>query len=312
MGINPKAAAIIESMAGAFPTPTDEMSADELRHLVHAASDGVIERTPEPLLAVDDRAVAGPLGPVPIRVYRPEEAPATGAPALVFMHGGGFVLCDLDSHDDICRALANAGACVVVAVDYRRAPEHPYPTPLEDCYAVLEWVAASAGELGVDADRLGVFGDSAGGGLAAALALLARDRSGPTLALQILVYPMLDTRCDTPSHTGTGEGYFLKTEEVQWYWKRYLGDADPTDPYVSPSHATDLTRLPPALVVTAENDPLRDEGEAYGEALKAAGVDVTVSRYDGTFHSFLSFLTVLDEAVEARDEIGAAVRKALA
>lgn len=312
MGVNPKAAAIIESMAGAFPTPDDSMTAPELRDRIHDASAGVIRRDPEPVAHVEDRLVEGPVGDIPIRIYRPSAAPATGAPALVFMHGGGFVLCDLDSHDDICRAVANAGACVVVAVDYHLAPEHPYPAPGEDCFTVLRWLVAGAVELGVDPTRVGLFGDSAGGGLAASVALLARDRGGPALRLQVLVYPMLDTRCDTPSHTSTGEGYFLKTEEVQWYWKRYTGDCDPSDPYLSPAHATDLAGLPPALIITAENDPLRDEGEAYGEALRAAGVEVTVTRYEGTFHSFLSFLTVLDEAVEARDQIGAAVRAGLA
>jgi acetyl esterase len=310
VAVSAKVQAIISSMEGAFPTPDESMSADELRAAVHAAAEGTIPADPEPIAHVEDRTVPGPGGDIPIRIYRPAGAPAV-APVVVFTHGGGFVLCDLDSHDDICRALANASDAVFVAVDYRLAPEHPFPAPTEDGYAVLRWVAESAAELGVDPARIGVVGGSAGGGLVAALALMARDRGGPRLGLQVLVYPMLDTRCDTPSHRGTGPGYFLKSEEVQWYWKRYLGDADPTDPYASPSHATDLSGLPPTLIVTAEHDPLRDEGEAYGAALAAAGVDVTVTRYDGVFHSFLSFLAVLDEALAARDQIGAEIRRRL-
>jgi acetyl esterase len=310
LAVNPKVLALIAAMEAAFPTPDDSMTAEELRAGVHAAAAGTIPDDPEPIAHVEDRTVPGPAGEIRIRVYRPAGAPAV-APAIVFMHGGGFVLCDLDSHDGICRALANASDAVFVAVDYRLAPEHPFPAPVEDSYAVLRWVADNAAELGVDPDRLGVFGDSAGGGLAAAVALVARDRGGPHLGLQVLVYPMLDTDCDTPSHLGTGPGYFLKSAEVQWYWKRYLADADPTDPYASPAHATDLGGLPPALVVTAEHDPLRDEGEAYAEALRAAGVEATTSRYDGVFHSFLSFLAVLDEATAARDEIGAAIKQRL-
>ena len=310
MTVNPKVQAIISSMEGAFPTPDESMSADELRAAVHAAAAGTIPAAPEPIAYVEDRMVPGPGGDIPIRIYRPAGAPEV-APALVFTHGGGFVLCDLDSHDGICRALASASGAVFVAVDYRLAPEHPFPAPTDDGYAVLCWVAESAAELGIDPNRIGLVGDSAGGGLVAAVALMARDRAGPTVGLQVLVYPMLDSRCDTPSHLNTGPGYFLKSEEVQWYWKRYLGAADPTDPYASPSHAPDLSGVAPALIITAEHDPLRDEGEAYGAALAAAGVDVTVTRYDGVFHSFLSFLAVLDEAVEARDEIGAEIKRRL-
>jgi acetyl esterase len=305
--VNPKAAAIIAAMEGSFPVPDEATTADELRAAVHAAAGGVLPSDPEPVAHVEDRTV----GDVPIRVYRPASAPATGAPAVVFTHGGGYVLCDLDSHDGICRALANASGVVVVAVDYRLAPEHPFPAPTEDGFAVLQWLAASAGSLGVDPARLGVVGDSAGGGLVAALALMARDRGGPELKLQVLVYPMLDSRCATPSHAHTGPGYFLKSAEVQWYWKQYLGSADPADPYASPTHAADLAGVAPALILTAEHDPLRDEGEAYGAALQAAGVEATVTRYDGTFHSFLSFLGVLDEADEARDQIAAELRKRL-
>lgn len=313
MAVSEKVKAIISAMESTFPKVHDGMTAPELRRLIHEAASGVIPGESEPVAHVEDRTVPGAAGDIPIRIYRPASASPDGAPAMVFMHGGGFVLCDLDSHDDLCRGLANASAAVFVAVDYHLAPEHPFPTPVEDCFTVLQWVAANAGELGVDAARLGVFGDSAGGGLAAAVAMMARDRSGPALRLQVLVYPMLDTACDTPSHVNTGEGYFLKSEEVQWYWRRYLADpADADNPYASPTQADDLTGLPKALIITAENDPLRDEGEAYGAALTSAGVEVTVTRYDGMFHSFLSFIAVLDEAVEARDQIGAEVRRALA
>ena len=313
MAVDPKAQALIEAMEGAFPPLDENMSAPDLRALIKQASH-VITVAPEAVGSVENRTIPGPGGEIPIRIYRPATGPDDGPlPVVVFFHGGGFVVCDLDSHDDICRAVTNASKCVLVAVDYCLAPEHPFPEPPEDGYAATAWVASHGDELGVDATRLAVMGDSAGGGMAAAVCLMARDRGGPRIAFQVLVYPMLNYDFTTPSHVNTGEGYFLKSEEVQWYWRRYLAnpDVDGSHPYASPLQASDHSRLPPALVITAEHDPLRDEGEAYGAALRAAGVDAVVTRYDGMFHSFLSFLKDLDPAVTAKEEVGAALRGTL-
>ena len=319
MAVDPKVRRLIEAMATAFPPPDESMTADDMRAIIKKGGH-VINVDQEAVGKVENTTVPGPFGDTAIRIYRPlgqgdSDSGNRGAPppVLMFFHGGGWVVCDLDSHDDLCRALTNASGCVVVAVDYHLAPEYPFPQPLEDCYAVTAWVAAHAGELGIDAARIAVFGDSAGGNLAAAVCLMARDKGGPRIAFQVLVYPVINHDFTTYSHQHPNEGYFLKTDEVQWYWRRYLADeADGANPYASPLRASDHSRLPPALIVTAENDPLRDEGEAYGAALQAAGVDATVSRYDGMFHSFFSFLNDLEPAQEAKREIGAALRQALA
>lgn len=323
MAVDPKVAELIKAMEKAFPPPEPTMTADDMRAIIKKGGH-VINVDQEAVGSVENRTVPTPLGGTAIRIYRPLGAGSGGGdngdsgdsdrvlPVLMFFHGGGWVVCDLDSHDDLCRALTNASGCVVIAVDYHLAPEHPFPQPLEDCYAVTTWVAEHAAELGVDASRLAVFGDSAGGNLAASVCLMARDKGGPAIAFQVLVYPVINHDFTTFSHQNPNEGYFLKTDEVQWYWRQYLQDeADAADPYASPLRADDHSGLPPALIVTAENDPLRDEGEAYGAALRAAGVEATVSRYDGMFHSFFSFLQDLPAAQEAKLEIGAALRQAL-
>jgi acetyl esterase len=306
--IDPVARQLIDSQASAFPKLHTTASGTEARRLVDEALGGVTFE-PEPLHHVEDRTVPGPGGDVPIRLYRPSaDVPL---PVVVFSHGGGWVLCGLDSHDAMCRAVARAAGCAVVAVDYRLAPEARFPAAPEDCYAVTRWVADHAEELGVDPARIAVMGDSAGGNLAAAVALMSRDRGGPPLVLQVLVYPVTDAGCDTASHREVGRDYYLWTEEVAWTWTQYLADpADADHPYASPLRAPDLSGLPPALVVTPEYDVLRDEGEAYGRRLQEAGVPTTISRYPGMFHSFLTYLTVLDGARRANDEIAAALRAA--
>jgi acetyl esterase len=311
MAVDPKARALIDAMEGAFPPLDESMSAAELRALIKQASH-VITVAPEEVCGVDNRVIPGPLGDIPVRIYRPLDARREPLPVVVFFHGGGWVVCDLDSHDDICRAITNASRCVVVSVDYRLAPEHPFPEPLEDSYAATAWVADHGDEIGVDSKRIAVVGDSAGGNLAAAVCLMARDRGGPSIAFQVLVYPVTNHDFTTPSHVNTGEGYFLKSDEVQWYWRRYIAkDTDAVHPYASPLRASDHGGLPPALVITAEHDPLRDEGEAYAEALRRAGVAVESTRYDGMFHSFLSFLTELDSAAAAKRQIGDSLQSAL-
>jgi acetyl esterase len=309
MPIDPTARLIIDAMEKNFPPLDPTISGTEMRKKVEEAAAKVMPAAgdPEPVGEVINRTVPGPGGDIPIRIYKPA-APA-GVPIAAFFHGGGFVLCDLDSHDGICRAICNAAPAVIVAVDYRRAPESRYPAAVDDCYAVTLWAFEHAEELGADPAQLSVIGDSAGGNLAAAVALMARDRSAPPLVGQVLVYPMLDWNGDTASHRETGDDYYLKHEEVMYYWGEYLADpSQGREPYASPSFAGDFSGLAPALIATAEFDPLRDEGEAYADSLAAAGVSATKHRYDGMFHSFFSFMGVLPAATELRDEIAAFLR----
>jgi acetyl esterase len=284
------------------------MSGTDLRALVEKAG-ATLPRggPPEAVGEVVDRTVPGPLGEIPIRIYRPA-IPA--AATVVFCHGGGFVLCDLDSHDNICRALCNATPAVVIAVHYRRAPESRYPAAAEECYAVARWAEQSRDDLALPG-KLAVVGDSAGGNLAASVALMSRDRGAPLLSAQALVYPMLDSRGDTASHRETGDAYYLRHEEVMYYWGQYVAnDVELSEPYASPSFEPDLAGLPPALIATAEYDPLRDEGEEYADRLAAAGIAAVKHRYDGMFHSFFTFLGILPAATELRDEIAAFLREA--
>jgi acetyl esterase len=266
---------------------------------------------PVPLARVENRAIPGAAGDIPVRVYTPEGSGPF--PGLVYFHGGGFVLCSLDSHDGICRSLAHAVGCVVVSVDYRLAPEHRYPAAADDCYAATQWVAKNGSELGIDVTRLAVGGDSAGGNLTAVTALMARDRGGPALRFQLLVYPVTDFAFDTASYRENAQGYFLTTNMMRWFWDQYLADPKQgAEAYASPLRASDLSRLPPGLCITAGYDPLRDEGEAYAERLRRAGIAMPTSRYGGMFHGFFGMGGALDKGREAVSEAAAALRAALA
>ncbi|ANZ14357.1 lipase/esterase [Streptomyces noursei ATCC 11455] len=285
--LSPRARLIVDAMSADFPDPArGPLDAAALRRASRAAP-------PEPGddgIASADRTVPGPPGapPLPVRVYRPDGPAAGPRPLIVFFHGGGWVLCDLDTHDGLCRQLARRCGAVVVSVDYRRAPEDRFPAAAEDAYAATAWAAARARELGCDPAGVAVAGDSSGGNLAAAVALMARDRGGPPLAAQLLLYPALDHRLAGRSAVDHATGFFHTTAHMRWYWDQYLGpDGDRGHPYASPGLAPDLTGLPPALLVLPECDPLRDEGRAYGEALRAAGVPARVAEYRGTFHGFL-------------------------
>ena len=298
---------MIDVLEKILPRP-GAASAPELRARMHelVVSAGGDK---EPVHAVEDRTIPGPAGEIPVRVYRPSAA--TGLPVLVYLHGGGWVICDLETHDPTCRAISNGAGCVVVSVDYRLAPEHKFPAAADDAYAATAWVAQHAQELGADASRVAIGGDSAGGNLTAAVALMARERAGPPLSFQVLIYPVLDLASESASRKENGEGYFLTAAGMTWYEEQYLrDDADRKNVLASPLLADDLAGLPPALVVTAEYDPLRDEGEAYGRRLNEAGVPATVSRYDGMFHGFLAFAGALDDATRAQAEVFAALRTA--
>ena len=312
MALDPAAAGLLQQMAEAGAPPLNELSPDDARiaaeGFVPLGGDG------DPVKSVSNRTIPGPHGEIPVRIYTPDVAGDSGPlPCLVYFHGGGWVIGNPDSTDAICRTVANRAACVVVSVDYRLAPEHKFPVPLDDCYAATGWVAANGGEIGVDGARIAVGGDSAGGNLAAAIALRARDEGGPALRMQLLVYPVTNHDYSTVSYTANGDGYLLTLDMMKWFWDHYLATADDgAHPLASPLRASDLTGLPRAHVITAEFDPLRDEGEAYAAALKAAGVPVTQKRYDGMIHAFWQMLAVFEPASAAADAAAAELRAAFA
>jgi acetyl esterase len=265
----------------------------------------------EPVDRVVDRAIPGPAGRLEIRLYLP--APGDPPPVLMYFFGGGWVMGSLDASEPVCRRLALGTPCAVVAVGYRLAPEHPFPAAVEDCYAATSWVAAHAAELGLDATRVAVGGGSAGANLAVAVTRLTLERGGPPLVFQLLVYPPTDYRADTPSLRENDDPVFFNRESVAWCWSHYLvREADGDDPLASPLRATDVHGLPSALVITAELDPLRDEGELYAEKLSAAGVPTELVRYDGMVHGFFSMTGELDEAAEAQALAAAALARAFA
>ena len=272
------------------------------------------QHAPEEVYATEDRSIPGPAGELPIRIYWPQQ-PTVPLPVLIYYHGGGFVLCNLDTHDSVCRSLANRSGCLTVSVAYRLSPETKLPGAVDDAYAAAVWVAANAAALGGDPDRLAVGGDSAGGNLASAVTLLARDRGRPQIAFQLLIYPATDAG-RTPdrydSYRDFSEGYFLTREMMDWFATQHTAaGTDLSDPRISPLRAENHSSLPPAFVLTAGFDPLRDEGTAYAEALTAAGVRVTHSCYETTIHGFLSLGRFLPAALEAIDECAARLRAEL-
>ncbi len=270
------------------------------------AADGLspaIQGTPEPVAHVETRIIPGLGGPLAIRIYTPE-GPGP-FPAIVYFHGGGWVVCSLNSHDVPCHALARGTPAVVIAVDYRLAPEHPFPAAVDDAYAAVRWVSANAEQLGVDPSRLIVCGDSAGGNLATVAAMRARDEQGPAIATQVLIYPVTNlTSLDTASYEEFADGYHLTKPAMEWFRGHYTPVAESrSDPHASPLLAKDLSGLPPALVITAECDVLRDEGETYAKRLQEAGVPVTLTRYPGLIHPFFSLAGAIRRTSEAYDQV---------
>ncbi len=309
MPLDPQARMMLDQIAAQGGMELHQLSVPDARKAFEAL------RLPIPGEAVEhveNRAIPGPAGAVPVRVYRAADA-ETPAAALVYFHGGGWVIGDLESHDNFCRALANRTQAVVVSVDYRLAPEHRYPAAAEDCYAATRWVAESGAAIGVDGARIAVAGDSAGGNLAAAVALMARDRGGPPLRHQVLIYPVTDHGLDTASYRDNATGYLLSREGMEWFWSHYVPNAEQrNDGYASPLRAEKLTLLPPATVITAEYDPLRDEGENYAARLRDAGIATVTTRYDGQIHGFVSLFEVFDQGKVATEQIAATLRAALA
>ncbi len=266
---------------------------------------------PGPSIAIiEDRHVPGPGGMLRIRIISPGGDQLR--PGLVYFHGGGWVIGSIETHDALCRSLAHEAGVVVVSVDYRLAPENPYPAAVDDAYEALVWVAAHAAELGIDASRIAVGGDSAGGNLAAVCALRARDRGTPSLAFQLLIYPITDCDLDTRSYLQNAQGYMLTRDAMAWFWNHYVPDpASRLEPNASPLRAPDLSGLPPALVISAEYDPLCDEAEAYASRLAEAGVSVKLTRYNGMIHGFLRRHNFLDQGRVALHEASEALRTML-
>jgi acetyl esterase len=312
MPIDPRLQPILDAAAAAAPADPS-LSVAEKRAAAHAAMEmgflAFSEPGPDPAATTDHRVpVDG--GEIAVRVYRPHGAGPF--PVHVYFHGGGFWLGELDHSDPTCRAISAGAGCVVASVDYRLAPEHAFPTAAEDSYAALQWVVAHAPELDVDASRVSVGGGSAGGNLTAVVALMARDRGGPRLVFQVLEIPVTDLTMSQPSVDENGAGYLLTRDSMRQYTGYYLGEAgDPKHPYASPLFAEDLRGLPPALVMTAEFDPLRDEGEAYGQRLREAGVPTTIRRWEGQLHGSQNFAKLIPEAARAyEDQVNAALRGA--
>jgi acetyl esterase len=276
-----------------------------------AMRSSIFRMNDEPIGKVEDRTIPSPNGAIGVRVYTPVNASAGTLPGMVFFHGGGFVIGDLETHDGLCRALSNEAACRVVAVDYRLAPEHPFPAAVEDCWDATQYVSRHAAEFGIDGARLAVGGDSAGGNLAAVVAQLAKQSGGPSLAFQLLIYPVtqLGSSVETKSMRDNAKGYFLEKEAMDWFTRCYAPDAKyRDDPRLSPLLCKDLAGLPPAYIVTAGFDPLKDEGRDYADALDAAGVPVTYVNYPGMIHGFFSFRALIPKAREAVAAAGGALR----
>ena len=290
MTLDPRAKAYLDSLRTHGEMPDlRTISIEEQRKWMELLAKGQLGEA-QAVSNVEDRTIPRSDGQISIRVYTPEGP--RPLPVLVYFHGGAFTMGSLESEDVVCRELANGANCIVVSVEYRLAPEHKFPVGVEDCYAATKWVAEHAQDLCGDSARIAVGGSSSGGNLAAVVALMARDRGGPPLVYQLLLYPVTNHACDTRSHLENGEGYMLTREFIIWSWSLYLqNEAHGRHPYASPLQARDLSRLPPALVITAEYDPLRDEGEAYAVRMREAGVSAEYRRFDGLLHGGLPLET---------------------
>lgn len=308
MGVHPQVQAVLSRLAELNFPSIETAPLSEIRE-AFSYSRTQMKEVIAPVASIEDRTLVSPDTEIPIRIYTPE-GPGPH-PVLVFFHGGGFVLGDLDTTHNICRYLAWSANCVVVSVDYRLAPEHKFPAAMEDAYFATKWVAENAASFGGDATRIAVGGESAGGNLAAVVSLLARDGGGPAIIYQLLIYPAVYFGLDSQSCIECGNKYNLTVDEMVWFRDHYLnGPDDEKNPLVAPLLASDLSGLPPALVVTAEFDPIRDDGEAYAARLVEHGVKATAIRYEGMVHTFLNFSGEVDQSKTALDEIAAGLRNA--
>ncbi len=313
MSLHPQIVAVIEALNAAGLPPLEALSPAAARDQVIAMGEARGPFGPE-AGAIRNRVVPGPGGGIPCRIYRPTGAVEGQSPGLVYFHGGGHVVGNLNTHDSVARSLCEEAGVTVCSVNYRKGPEHKFPAAVEDCFAVTKWCAENGGEIGMDGSRIAVGGDSAGGNLAAVVALMARDAGGPALRHQLLVYPVADYSCVSPSYEAFGEGYGPLTDGLmRWFQVHYLNDAAEAEDWrASPLKASDLQELPPALVITAEYDVLHNDGVAYAEALRKAGNAVTHTDYAGMIHMFFAMPPAIDGAVAARTEAANALREALA
>jgi acetyl esterase/lipase len=304
--LDPQIQAVLDEQAAAGVKGPGDVTPEELRAQFVELSKQQWGDVSDELHSVEDVDAEG----VPIRIYRPVETDEPSM-ALVYFHGGGWVVGSIDTHDGITRAIARRAGIVVVSVDYRLAPEHPFPAALEDAWTATQWVSNHAEELKLDLDRIGVGGDSSGGNLAAVVARRGRDHAVP-VALQLLLYPVISYAFDTPSYSYFSQGYGLTRDGMRWYWDQYLGGADSTNPDVSPSQVADLRRLPRAIVVTAEADVLRDEAESYAQRMFLSTVETEGYRYDGMVHGFLRMAGKVERSNAAFDELAESIRTMLA
>ena len=306
--LDPQAKAAIDLVIKSGRPPYHRLSPKEARQMFRDTRPASTPPAPE-IGAVTELSAEG----IPVRLYRPKGVPAsTPLPALVFFHGGGWVIGDLETHDVLCRQLTAGAGISVVNVDYRLAPEHKFPAAIDDAWAATRWVAAQAPALGIDAGRLAVGGDSAGGNLAAVVALLARDHGAPALALQVLTYPVTDPGAESASYTEFADGFLLTRDSMRWFVAHYLASArDAVDWRVSPLRASSVAGVAPALVLTAGFDPLRDEGDAYARKLREAGVRVDSICYGGMIHGFVPMGRLIETGNRAVAHIAATLRQAL-
>jgi acetyl esterase len=299
MPLDPLVKGFLDQMQAA-PGPKMSEAGAQVAREIFVALMQLVGPKDVPVGRTENLTVPGPAGPIPIRVYTPVAAGRDPLPALIYYHGGGFVIGNIETHDGLCRKMANEGGFRVISVDYRLAPECKYPAAIEDAFAALAWVQLNAADIGVDANRIAVGGDSAGGALAAQVAQLAKAKGGPPLACQMLLFPVTQVGEETSSLREFAVGYFLEKETLDWFYDSYLPrDADKSDPKISPLRAKDLSGLPPAYVMLGGYDPLHDEGSQYAEKLRAAGVKVTVADYPSMVHCFVYMQSFLPQAHEA-------------
>lgn len=305
MTLDPQAKLVLDQIAASGAPPMETLSPEDVRK-AFVMPQGELE----PVGKTKDKTIPGPSQDIPIRIYYPMEEQSS-YPALVFYHGGGWVIGNIESHDNVCRALTNLANCLTISVDYRLAPEHKFPAAVDDSYAAVQYVYDHAEEFQVDRSRIAVGGDSAGGNLAAVISNLAKDRNSPSICFQLLIYPSTNLGGEpTISMVENSEGYFLTKGAMEWFKDCYLnGEEDKQNNLVTPALYHDFSGLPSALVITAEYDPLRDEGENYGKLLAAAGVDVDCARYEGVIHGFVSMASVIDKGKQALEKAGNTLSK---
>jgi acetyl esterase len=305
MSLAPEIKAFLEASAAAALPQVWEAPIDVIRR--NTQSRPALAGPVEPILEVVNRFIPGPTADLPIRIYRPTNS--SSAPAIIYFHGGGWVLNFLDIYDASLARLANQSGATIISINYQKAPEHPFPVPFDDCYATLLWAIANAADLKIDASRLGVAGDSAGANLASGVAIKARDNA-ISLAFQLLIYPCNDRDFTTESYIKNATGYGLSTQAMQWFWEQYLqGDSHDKNPYAVPTQATSFKSLAPAIVITAQYDPLLSDGEKYAELLMRDGVEVSYTEYPGMIHGFFTNMAVTPTAREAIDSAALEIKR---